>query len=62
MTVLWWLLSRGTARGIDESLARPGEEEREGNWNKKWIDGSFWRVLISLYVISFGMLAYAYLR
>ena len=54
MTVLWWLLSRGTGAALQGGEMSPR--------TKRWVDGNFWKFMIFLYVVSFGMLAYAYLR
>lgn len=54
MTCLWWLMSRAWGRAMQGGEMSPR--------TKRWVDGNFWRLMIFLYVMSFGMLAYAYLR
>ena len=58
MTVLWWLMSRASNRAIFRVMTGddlPERVKRRQRREFKW-------VLISLYVIGFGILVYAYLQ
>lgn len=49
----WWILSRGWLRVVGTS----GSQRV-----RHWIHAGFWTVLLLMYAISFGLLAYKYFR